>query len=172
MTRVVVIGNAGGGKSTLCRAIRQRHGLPYHAIDLVQWKPGWVQASDAAVAAHHDRWLAAGRWIIDGFGPWPTIEERLRQADTVIFVDLPFATHLWWATKRQLKSMIAGRADGPEGCPMWRATFRLYRMMWQVHRQVRPRIRAAIDAHAGGARLVHIRSGREMTAFAVELAPR
>jgi len=41
MTRVAVIGNAGGGKSTMCRSLRHVQQLPYYAIDKIQWKPNW-----------------------------------------------------------------------------------------------------------------------------------
>ncbi|MCR9254891.1 MAG: flagellar protein FlaR [Alphaproteobacteria bacterium] len=169
MTRVVVIGNAGGGKSTLCRQLAPALGLPHHAVDLVQWRPGWVQAPDEDVARHHDRWLADEGWIIDGFGPWATIEERLRRSDTVVFVDLPLATHLWWATKRQIKSLFLGRLDAPEGCTMWRVTFRLYRMMWYVHRHLRPRLAEAIAENAPAARIVHIRTAADLKAFRSEI---
>ncbi len=33
MTKVAVIGNAGGGKSTMARALAAAHDLPYIAID-------------------------------------------------------------------------------------------------------------------------------------------
>jgi len=35
MTKVMVVGNAGGGKSTMCRAVCAAHGLPYLAIDRI-----------------------------------------------------------------------------------------------------------------------------------------
>jgi len=33
MDRIAVIGNAGGGKSTLARALATRHDLPYVEVD-------------------------------------------------------------------------------------------------------------------------------------------
>ena len=41
MTRVAVIGNAGGGKSTLCRSLSESKQLPHFYVDLIQWQPNW-----------------------------------------------------------------------------------------------------------------------------------
>ena len=41
MTRVAIIGNAGGGKSLLARYLGETLRLPVHTIDDVQWDPGW-----------------------------------------------------------------------------------------------------------------------------------
>lgn len=165
MTRVAVIGNAGGGKSTLCREITRVLGLPYHAVDNIQWLPGWVMMPEVDFHIRHEALIAQDRWIIDGFGPWRDIERRLDAADTIILVDHPFWRHLLWATKRQIRSVFFGRPDGPEGCPMWQATFKLYRMMWWLHRDMRPKLLAAMDARRDGRNIVHICSLRDLQRF-------
>ena len=37
MSRIAIIGNAGGGKSLLARHLGQSLGLPFHAIDDLRW---------------------------------------------------------------------------------------------------------------------------------------
>lgn len=165
MTRVAVIGNAGGGKSTLCRALSAAYDLPHHAVDKVQWRPGWVKAPDDEIRAWHDAMLGSERWIIDGFGPWPCIEQRFAAADTIIFIDHPLWLHYWWATKRQVKSILWGRPDGPEGCPMWPVIFRLFRVMWHVHQSTRPRLLILLDHHRLEKDVIHIRTPRELHSF-------
>lgn len=165
MTRVAVIGNAGGGKSTLCREISHALQLPYHAIDKIQWLPGWKPLPEREFRACHEALIAQDKWIIDGFGPWPDIERRFDAADTIVFVDHPFWRHLYWAGKRQIRSIFFGRLDGPEGCPMWPVTFRLYSMMWRLHREARPRLIEAIDARRAGRTIIHIRSLADLTRF-------
>jgi adenylate kinase family enzyme len=164
MTRVAVIGNAGGGKSTLCRRLSAASGLPYFAVDQMQWRPGWKTRPAEEFAVAHGALLERPAWIIDGFGPWPEVEKRLDVADTIIFVDLPLWRHYWWATKRQ----VVGRSDGPEGCPMWPMTFQLYRMMWRLDRDVRPELVASIKRRSDTARIFHLRSPEEIEAFLVE----
>ena len=166
MTRVMVIGNAGGGKSTMCKALCSAHSLPYHAIDKLQWKPHWVRTPEPEFTKAHEALLSEGRWLIDGYGSWPSVQRRISTADTIVFVDHPIWVHYWWATKRQIKSLFFGRPDGPEGCPMFPVTVRLYRMMWWLHREMRPKLIAAIEARRGTARIIHIRSPKELAEFA------
>ncbi len=121
--------------------------------------------ADDEFAIAHEALLARQAWIIDGFGPWREVEKRFDLADTIIFVDHPLWLHYWWATKRQIASVFRSRPDGPEGCPMWPATLRLYVMMWQIHRDLRPKLLAAIEGRRHNTRIFHIRSPRELTAF-------
>ncbi|MEM1316532.1 MAG: hypothetical protein AAGI51_18385 [Pseudomonadota bacterium] len=81
-------------------------------------------------------------------------------------MDHPFRLHPGRATKRRIKSLFVGRPDGPEGCPMWRVTFRLYRMMWRLHRDLRPKLVEAIERHADRIRIVRIASPAELNASA------
>ncbi len=149
----------------MCRALSAALVLPYYPIDKIQWRPGWVPAPEPEFNAEHDVLLETASWIIDGFGPWESVERRFDAADTIIFVDHPLWIHYWWATKRQLKSIIRDRPDGPEGCPMLPVTFRLYRMMWLLHREARPRLLDALEAHRDSKTVIHIRSPREMAEF-------
>ena len=68
MTRVMVIGNAGGGKSTMCRELCSVHALPYLAIDKIQWKPGWSQVHKDEYDRAHDALISGERWLVDGYG--------------------------------------------------------------------------------------------------------
>jgi len=150
----MVIGNAGGGKSTLSRRLAAQMNLPHLAIDQIQWQPGWVKTPESDYDKAHAAWLAQDRWLIDGVGSWPSIQARLNAAEVIIFVDLPFWHHLWWAMKRQVTSLFVGRKDGPNNSPMWKVTFRLVAMMWWLHRHLRPDLIAAIDARRDHARVI------------------
>ena len=115
--------------------------------------------------AHQDL-ISKDRWVIDGYGSWSSVKSRLDVADTILFIDHHISVHYWWATKRQIKSLLWGRPDGPEGCPMFPATLRLYKMMWWVHREMRPKLLDAIEAQRRRARIIHIRSPEELASFA------
>lgn len=99
--RIAIIGNGDGGRSTLARELGDRLGLSVCEVDRIQWRPGWHRAPLDEAAQILDDWAAREAWIIDGFGPLPTIERRFDRADTIIHVDFPFWRHLWWSTKRQ-----------------------------------------------------------------------
>lgn len=93
MERIAVIGNARGGKSTLCRELSRTLSIPVYAIDQIQWRPGWTPAPSEEIKREHDRILAQEYWIIDGWGGFDLIEARFEAADTIILVDLPLAIH-------------------------------------------------------------------------------
>jgi adenylate kinase family enzyme len=165
MTRVAIIGNAGGGKSTLSRKLGQAHSLPVYPIDQIQWRPGWVSVPPDEFARQHDALLAHERWIIDGWGPWDAITTRFEHADTIIVVDHPLAVHYWWAVKRQIKCLFRARPDGPPGCPMLPMTWVLLKLIWQIHRTQRPALLDLVATMSDHARVVHLRSPRQLHRF-------
>lgn len=155
MQRVAVIGNAGGGKSTLTRTLGEVFGLPVYPVDQVQWQPGWRAAPEEEVIAKLDALASENQWIIDGWGPWTTIERRFTAADTIIVVDHPVWVHFWWAAERQIACARGdGRPDGPDGCDMLDVTPRLFRMIWDIDQNLMPRLRRLVAAMESG-RIVH-----------------
>src|ERR1044072_2709570 len=89
MARIVVIGNAAGGKSTLARRLARRHGLPHVEVDTLLWRPGWKLAPEADYARAHAGAIARERWVIDGLGRQDSIGERLARSPDIILIDLP-----------------------------------------------------------------------------------
>ncbi|MFP5225212.1 MAG: hypothetical protein ACLGH3_06640, partial [Actinomycetota bacterium] len=55
VNRVLVLGGTGAGKSTFARRLGVATGLPVVHLDLLWWRPGWIESPraefDAAVAA-------------------------------------------------------------------------------------------------------------------------
>jgi adenylate kinase family enzyme len=166
MTRVAIIGNAGGGKSTLSRRLGVTLDLPVYPIDQIQWKPGWIHASSTEFQRQHDRLLALDHWIIDGWGPWNAIQARFEAADTIIVVDHPLVVHYWWAFKRQWMCLFRPRPDGPPGCPMLPMTWPLLKMIWSIHRTARPQLLQLVSTFRDHKHVVHLRSPRELRQFA------
>ena len=165
MTRIAIIGNAGGGKSTLSRKLSHALGIELFPVDRMQWKPGWVPACFDEIKHQHDAILARNRWIIDGWGPLETILARFDVADTIIFVDHPLYIHYWWALKRQIRCIFQQRPDGPIGCPMLPVTWPLLKMIWTIHQHARPQLLELIDSYRDRKAVFHIRSPRELGQF-------
>ena len=168
MSRVVIIGNAGGGKSTLCRLLSKAKKLPLFAMDQIQWKPGWIPLSQDEVTRQHNTILTQNRWIIDGWGGWEDIRARFDVADTIIFIDHSLWIHYWWALKRQFRCIFRPRIDGPEGCPMLPMTWKLIKMIWMVNRDLRPQLMDLVQSHRDAKAVYHIRSPRELRWFIQE----
>src|ERR1043166_6362178 len=93
VARIVVIGNAAGGKSTLARRLAQQRGLPHVEVDRLLWQPGWKIAPETDYAREHARAIAREKWVMDGLGRQDSIAERLARATDIILIDLPLWMH-------------------------------------------------------------------------------
>lgn len=127
--RVAVFGKPGGGKSTLSRQIAEVANLPLHPLDLIQFSSGGRRIADDVFLRRHSEVLASEQWVIDGLGPPPSFEERLRAADVLVYVDRPQVVHYWWVTKRLLKSPFSKPVDWPQRSPMLSSTIASYRFL-------------------------------------------
>jgi len=167
MTRAVVIGNGGGGKSTLARALAVRHELLWCSVDQIQWAPGWEPTPDNVVVERIRAVMARDRWIIDGWGPWPSIEERIQLADTLIFVDLPLWMHFWLAAERQI-CVARGqpRSDPVEGCEDLAITRRLFETIWHVDQNLKPQLLELVDRYASGRDYHHVTTLEQLEGLA------
>jgi adenylate kinase family enzyme len=117
--RVVITGTSSAGKTTLAQRLAARQRL--HVIDLddLYWLPGWVAREPAefralvAAAAAGPGWAASGNYR--------TVRDLVwAQADTIVWLDYPFALVLWRGVRRALRRIIT-RETLPHGN---RETFR------------------------------------------------
>jgi adenylate kinase family enzyme len=174
VNRVAVFGNAGAGKSTLARRIAEITGLPLYPLDLMQWRRGGAPVPHAEYLEAHAKILKRERWIIDGFGCVPSAWERFAVADTLIYIDLPLATHYWWVTKRFAKGLFKNPAGWPEESPLWSSTMSSYRVVLRCHRGLTPRYRKLVAETVPPKQAHHLRSPAAISAFleAISMAAR
>jgi adenylate kinase family enzyme len=170
MNKVMIIGNGGGGKTTLAYEIAETYGLPLTEIDAIQFQPCWARTSEAelrqVIAAVH----TSDQWIIDGFGPWDQIEERAQLADTIIFVDHPIWVHFWWACERQIAAALgAQRLGGPINCDLRDVTKHMFETLWWVHENLRPKLVALVETHRTTKTVIWIQSPEELDRFVARL---
>ena len=161
-SKIAIIGNGGGGKSTLAKALASVKGLPVLEVDHIQFAPGWVRIDPLEVARICDEFSAKDRWIIDGFGPWESVTQRFERADTIIFVDFPLWIHYWWAAERQIAAEKGLVSDGPPGCDYKGKTREMFEILWHVNQNIRPRILYEIEKYRNVKNIVHLKSPEEM----------
>jgi len=164
--RIAIIGNAGGGKTALARKLGALLDLPVVHVDSVQYQPGWHRTSNEECDRALDGAARTARWIIDGFGNDKVIERRLQLADTVVFVDFPLWRHYWWAARRQWNARKAQRRELPDDCPefSFAYTWKLARIMWQVHRDYRPWFQQLVEEKQRSGNVVVIRTPQQWAA--------
>ena len=115
MKRVMIVGGPGSGKSTLAVLLGKRTGLPVYHMDHIHWKSGWVGRSMDGKSRLSNAVHARDEWIFEG-GHSRTYDERLRRADTLIWLDFPLYRRLFRVAKRTIVHFGKNRADLPEGC--------------------------------------------------------
>ena len=88
MKKVMVIGCPGSGKSTFCRALRDKTGLPLYYLDMLYWNADKTTVSRDVFCTRLAKILKTDAFIIDG-NYASTMEMRLRACDTVFYLDYP-----------------------------------------------------------------------------------
>lgn len=163
MQRILIIGCSGGGKSTLTRQLAQKLTLPVTHLDVLWWKPGWVESSREEFRPKVAAAVAEDRWIIDGNFSH-TFDIRMPRADTIIWIDQPRWLCLWRAFWRTATHFGRNRPDLALGCPE-RYDLEFYRFVWTCKNQQNPLIEQGIAQYGGHANLIHLRSDRDIAAF-------
>ena len=88
MNRIIVIGCPGGGKSTFSIRLQEITGLPLYHLDMLYWNSDKTTVGKDVLIDRLNKILPLKQWIIDGnYGS--TIEMRLKECDTVFFLDYP-----------------------------------------------------------------------------------
>ena len=114
--RVLVLGRTGSGKTTLARQLSSTLGVPHVELDALYFEPD-LSTVPLPVLRHRASQAVAGeRWVIDGNKKalrdlvWP-------RADTVVWLDYPFAVSVWRLAKRMLwrTSVLKERTTGTTG---------------------------------------------------------
>jgi adenylate kinase family enzyme len=161
--KIAVIGNAGGGKTTLSRKLSQVHKLPLHHVDTHQFVAGMQRRENFQTVQILNQIQEQDSWIIDGFGPLDIIEKRFMIADRIIMVDFPLWHHFYWSTKRQIKSLWAPRTELPAGCNEFTIehTVKLYKTIWKVHTQMRPELLRILARENNRDKVVHVKNKRD-----------
>lgn len=160
--RIVVIGGAGAGKSTLARRLGERLGLPVTHLDRLFYGPGWTPVGGTVFRARVAEALAGDAWVVEG-----TYHDAsalsLPRADLVIWLDRPFALRLWRTWRKTRIGRARPRADRPDGCLEgfgWRYVATILSFGGWTRR-----VERSVRAVAAGATVLCLRSDAEVAAL-------
>ncbi len=115
MHRIAIIGSSGSGKSTLALQLQKILQLPVYHLDQYNWLPGWQARPFAEFALEHTLLCKKENWIIEGIYT-RTFEERIKHADTIIFLDFARMICLWRILKRTIQYYHKTTPSSAHGC--------------------------------------------------------
>ena len=102
MKKIMVIGCPGSGKSTLSRKLHNITEIPLYHLDMMFWNEDKTTVEKSVFVKRLSEVLTKDSWIIDGnFSS--TMEQRMNECDTVIFLDYPTDVCLDGVEKRRGK---------------------------------------------------------------------
>ncbi|HYF01959.1 MAG TPA: hypothetical protein VEC36_01175 [Patescibacteria group bacterium] len=168
MQRIIIIGNAGGGKTTLARALAEKLRLPLYMLDTVQWQPGMKLTPLDELEKVLNGWTDEEKWIIEGFGPMELMPLRFKRADTIIYLDLPLMQHLLWVLKRQAQFAFKKRPELPPDSPTLPMTWDIVKALFKIHYKLRPQLLKMLEEERTFKKVVRIRSKGELAEFLKE----
>jgi adenylate kinase family enzyme len=161
--KILVIGSGGAGKSTFARRLGTTLDLEVIHLDLLYWRPNWVEPSEQEWMQMVEGILARDSWIMDG-NYASTLEVRVEACDTVIFLDIPRLVCLWRVIKRVIQYRNKRRPDMAEGCPE-KIDLKFMSWVWNYPKRNRPKIVKLLDQNSYDKKVVWLRSNLEAEAF-------
>lgn len=108
MKKVIVIGCPGSGKSTFSKALHKITGIELLHLDMIFWNEDKTTVDKSVFIERLLKTIELDNWIIDG-NYESTMELRMRECDTVIFLDYPLDVCLNGIEERKGKA----RSDMP-----------------------------------------------------------
>ena len=116
--KIVIIGYSGSGKSTLAGALSRHYSIPKLHMDTLQFQPGWIDSDRDLMERQMKQFLSQHKdWVIDGNYSWCCYEERMEQADHIIFLNFSRWNCFFRAWKRYCRYKGRVRESMAAGCP-------------------------------------------------------
>jgi adenylate kinase family enzyme len=152
--RIVLLGCAGAGKSTLARRLGEQSGAAVICLDAI-WRPEWAD-DIGPFRALMTKTHAGQAWISDGNFALATFDIRLPRADLIVWLDRPRLSCTWRAITRVFRPGEAHQRGD---------LIKALRFIWGFERINRPRIEAARLKHGAQVPVIHLRGDRDIEAF-------
>jgi adenylate kinase family enzyme len=155
MDRIVILGRAGVGKTTLARRLGGLTGSPVIVLDDI-WQPHWNEANVPEFKVLMEKLHAGDNWISDGNFAIATFDIRLPRATLILWLDRPKLVCSWRVLARVFRRGEPHRLKG---------LLKVLKFIWKFDRVNRPRIEATRMGHGPEVPVLRLSSDREIKAF-------
>lgn len=114
--KIAVIGYSGSGKSTLAKRLADWIGCEPLYLDTVNFLPNWQERDRESAREIVRKTMEKDDWVIDGNYQSLLREERLKDADEIVFMNYPRLLCLHRALKRYRTFRGGTRESAADGC--------------------------------------------------------
>ena len=159
MSKILVTGNAGSGKSSVAKKLARTLNHPLYGMDSIVWKENWKKTTSADRSKQVAAIIEQESWVIDGVD-----DEVMKAADIVIFLDVPRRVSYWRVLKRNKNYLFKSRPGLPAKCPEILIIPTLVKIIWRFPSRVRPKILAE-KASREGTSFVHVRKWADLERY-------
>lgn len=130
--KIAIIGYSGSGKSTLASELSSIYKIPLLHMDKISFYANWVEKEDDKRKEGFKEFINQNpdNWVIDGNYTHIYHNERMEEADLIIFMNFNRFTCYFSALKRAIKYRNKHRESAPENC---REKFSLDFQWWILH---------------------------------------
>lgn len=160
MKRILIIGSAGSGKSTLSQKLGSILHLPIIHLDKHYWKPNWVPTPNEEWDQTVEEFTMRDEWIMDG-NYSRTLDTRLKRADLIIFLDMPMLLCMYRVIKRRIKYHKKMRPDLNEDCPE-KLDWEFLKWVWTYKKRSRVRVLNKLDQVKNDKQIIILRNRKEV----------
>lgn len=163
MKKILVIGSGGSGKSVFARRLGKKLQIEVIHLDKFYWRPGWVETPKPEWLRIIGDLVQRDSWIMDG-NYSGSLDVRIHECDTVIFLDLNRSLCLWRALKRNLMYRKDVRPDMAEGCSE-KFSPEFYSWIWNYPKRSRPKVLKLLKSNSATKKIIRLRSTAEVERF-------
>jgi adenylate kinase family enzyme len=153
--RVSVVGNSGSGKTHLAPRLAAVLDVPYVELDALHHLAGWEPIDPGEFLATVDEVASADGWVIDGNYRIVVVDGPVwRQADTVVWLDLPRRDVMRQVVGRTVRRLVSreelwnGNREPIRNVLSWNPNRSIIRWAWTQHGKYRDRYSAAMTSSA------------------------
>jgi adenylate kinase family enzyme len=107
LSRSIVVGNSGSGKTTFARELAAKLNQPYVELDVLHWLPGWRERPREVFASLIEQATAGDRWVVDGnYGKMREHTTHWSRATAVVWLNYSLTTNFLRGLRRTLRRSI------------------------------------------------------------------
>ncbi len=165
MTRIIIIGNGGTGKSTLGEKLGKILNLEVTHLDKITYNPGWTRVDEDVFKKKLAGIISKENWIIEGWSYHSTLRLRLEASTIIIYLKYSIFICYWYAFIRHVKYSYRQNPYDPDNSPILNKTGKMVKAMWKVYKVYEPELQQMLKEFEHTKRLLVFESRKDLNRF-------